>query len=95
MTQQRWKRKSGYITPRAMISRKEMLLYDLSIDQCYNDWEDWRDGLRDWFRDYKTIKRANQTLSMVLVDDVFKKRERMNEKQEKLLLRRKAMKNIE
>ncbi len=95
MVQQRWKRKSGYVTPRATISSKEIFLNDLSIDQFYDDWEDWRDGFRDWFRDYKTIKRVNQTKGMFLVSDVFEKRKKMNEKQGKLLLRRKAMKSVD
>ena len=94
MVQQRWKRKSGYVTPRATISSKEICLYDLSINQFYDNWEDWRDGFRDWFRDFKTIKKVNQTKGMSLVSDFFEKRKRMNEKQEKLLLRRKSMKNI-
>ncbi len=94
MIQQKWKRRSGYVTPRATISRKEMLLYDFSIEQFYDDWEDWRDGFRDWLRDFKTIKKVNPAKGKFLVDAVLGKRKRMNEKQEKLLLRRKAMKNI-
>lgn len=89
MARQRWKRKSGYVTPRLTIPKKELLKYDLFLNSYYDDWEDWRDGMRDWFGDHKLIKRVHRGMKRVY-DDNYEKRMRMNQKQKRLLHRRKA-----
>ncbi len=80
------RRHSGRVTPRATISQKDLIKNNLFIDEFYDDWQDYRDGFRDWFRDFKMIKKANNRQWHRL----FEKRMRMNNKQKKLLQRRKA-----
>lgn len=80
------RRHSGYVTPRAEISKKDLIENDLFIDEFYDDWENYRDGFRDWFRDFKKIKKVKDKQRSHL----FKKRTQMNKKQQKLLQRRKA-----
>jgi len=63
----------------------------LFLSPFYNDWVDWRDGMRDWYRDYKLIKnvvrkRWNQ--------DLVAERETRNKKQKRLLRRRKRKKFV-
>jgi hypothetical protein len=82
------RRQNGYVTPRATISQKELIENGLFIDDFYDDWEDYRDGFREWFRDFKKIKNIKDNKWSSLIG----KRIRMNKKQEKLLLRRKARK---
>ncbi len=79
------RRHSGYVSPQATISQKELIENDLFIDEFYDDWENYRDGFRDWFGDFKKIKniKGNKWSSCI------EKRIQMNKKQEKLLLRRK------
>lgn len=79
------RRHSGYITPRAMISKKDMIKHDLFIDMLYDDWLNYRDSFRDWYRDFKTIKRINQSV-LFFNEEMYKKRERMNLKQRRLLI---------
>ncbi|HIG92882.1 TPA: hypothetical protein HA242_02460 [Candidatus Woesearchaeota archaeon] len=93
MAQKRWKGKSGYVTPSLTISKKELILYDLFLNPIYDNWEDWRDGMRDWFGDNKLIKKLNATMKQVYSEN-YEKRIRMNQKQKRLLLRRKVRKNI-
>lgn len=80
------RRHSGYVTPRAMISKKDLIGNDLFIDDFYDDWEDYRDGFRDWFRDLKKIKHVKDKEW----NHLFEKRICMNQKQKLLLQRRKA-----
>jgi len=80
----------GYITPRLTVSRKELEKYDMFIDIFYDDWRNYRDGFRDRFRDFKTIKRICCRKSKRFNGELFEKRIRMNLKQEKLLKRRKS-----
>lgn len=82
------KRRSGYVTPAATISKKELLKNDLFIEPFYDDWEDYRDGMRDWFRDFKQIKTGCQVKWWS--PELAEKRMQMNQKQKKLLQRRKA-----
>jgi len=84
------RRHSGYVTPQATISKKDLIENDLFIDDFYDDWEDYRDGLRDWFRDFKKIKRVKDKHW----NHLFDKRIRMNMKQQKLLRRRKARREM-
>lgn len=92
MATQKDRRQNGYITPRATISKKDLLEHDLFITPLYDDWEDYRDGFRDWFRDFKKIKRKHFRQSRYFSIELFEKRIRMNRKQKKLLKRRKRRK---
>lgn len=74
----------------ATVSRKELLANDLFIEQFYDDWNDYRDGMRDWFRDFKLIKES--VLGRWWCQELADKRNMMNKKQRKLLQRRKARK---
>ncbi|MBI2146592.1 hypothetical protein HYU22_04590 [Candidatus Woesearchaeota archaeon] len=94
MARRRWKRKSGYITPNLVISKKELLENDLFLNPVYDDWADWRDGFRDWFRDFKLIKPIPSRVYKYMSEDVRAKRIRMNQKQQRLLTRRKARRLI-
>ena len=83
------RRRNGYVSPRATISPKDLINYDLFINDFYDDWEDYRDGFRDWYNDFKLIKIVKSTeFSPQLV-----KRLKMNKKQKILLRRRKQRKN--
>ena len=90
----RWKRNSGYITPDLTISKKDLIKYDLFVNPFYDDWIDYRDGLRDWYSDFKKIKRINLGVTWYR-EDLYKKRIKMNLKQKKLLKRRQAKKYME
>lgn len=63
--------------------------YDLFLNPVYDDWEDWRDGMRDWFGDNKLIKKVTARMKRAYGDH-YEKRMRMNRKQKRLLQRRKA-----
>ncbi len=89
----RWKRKSGYITPCLTISKKDLIKYDLFVNPFYDDWIDYRDGLRDWYTDFKKIKRINLGVTWYR-EDLYNRRVKMNLKQKKLLKRRQARKYI-
>lgn len=82
----RWKRKSGYVNGALCIPKKELTAYDLFCDDWYSDWDDWRDGLRDVYSDFKRI------LKLPRAWDGFDIRMKRNEKQFMLLRRRKRMK---
>ena len=83
------RRHSGYVTPWATISRKHLIENDLFIDDYYNEWGNYRDGMREWFRDFKKIKKACKGY-VESYGPLYLKRIRMNRKQKKLLLIRKA-----
>ena len=83
------RRHSGYITPRLTISKKDLIETDLFANPFYDDWEDYRDGFRDWFSDFKAIKKIKDKHW----SDLIEKRTKMNEKQKKLLDRRQARKS--
>ncbi len=75
---------SGYVTPRATMYKKDLIENGLFLNPQYDDWLDYRDGFRDWFRDFKKIKNVkNRQWSSLL-----EKRVRMNQKQKRLLRRR-------
>ena len=90
MVSKKDKRRSGYVTPVATVSRKELLANDLFIQPFYDDWNDYRDGRRDGFRDFKLIKESGQ--GKWWCEELVSKRILMNQKQKKLLRRRKARK---
>lgn len=90
MVSKKDKRRSGYVTPAATVSRNELLENDLFIEPFYDDWNDYRDGMRDCYRDFKLIKGSYQERDCY--DEHENKRIRMNKKQRKLLRRREARK---
>jgi hypothetical protein len=83
------RRHSGYVSPESTVSRKDLVKYDLFINEIYDDWNDYRDSFRDWYRDFKMIKNIKDRRYSKELDV----RLRMNKKQEKLLKRRIARKN--
>ena len=87
------RRQNGYSTPWATVSRKALIENGLFIDYAYNDWDDYRDGFRDWFSDFKKIKKIDIGYRKVY-DESYDKRIRMNLKQKRLLERRKARKKL-
>ena len=89
MVTKKHRRHSGHVFPRPTISKKELIKNDLFIDSFYDDWEDYRDGFRDWHSDFKKIKNIDIGKSSVY-DELYEKRIRMNKKQKRLLRRRKA-----
>lgn len=91
MVRKRWKRKSGYLTPQPTISLKEIVQEGFFINPTYDDWVDYRDGFRDWYRDFKTIKDVGMGYKHSYSDRV-QKRIQMNRKQKRLMQRRKARK---
>ena len=86
------RRHSGYVTPLATISKKDLIENDLHIDDFYNEWGNYRDGMRDWFRDFKKIKQVCERHARAY-DSLYQKRIRMNRKQKRLLQIRKAKKS--
>ena len=59
MVSKKDRKKSGYVTPRLTISKKELIENDLFVNPHYSDWDDIRDGFRDWYSDFKTIKNID------------------------------------
>lgn len=90
----RWKRKSSYVTPQPTISKKELIENDLFLDTYYNDWQDYRDGMRDWYSDFKLIKKIHPRRGFMFDYERVEKRIKMNQKQKKLLRRRKRRKYV-
>lgn len=91
MVTQKDRRKSGYYTPWTAISKNSLIENDLVIDSFYDEWSNYRDGFRDWLRDFKKIKKIDIGYRK-FNDQLYDKRIRMNGKQKKLLKRRRAMK---
>jgi hypothetical protein len=91
MVTQKDRRKNGYHTPLATISRKALIENDLFINPIYDDWDDYRDGFRNWFRDFKKIKKIDYGRKN-FNERLYEKRMRMNMKQKRLLSIRKARK---
>jgi hypothetical protein len=88
------RRHSGYVTPRATVSKKDLERCDLFIDDFYDDWTNYRDGFREWFNDFKLIKRIRGRVKCRVYPELVEKRLRMNKKQKMLLKRRKLMKTV-
>ena len=86
------RRHSGYVTPAPTVSKKDLIKYGLFINPFYDDWDNYRDGFRDFISDSKKIKKVQRARGKYLCEEVLKKRIRMNLKQKKLLKRRQAKK---
>jgi len=85
------RRHSGYVTPNPAIPVKDLMKYDLFLTPFYDDWENYRDGLRDWYGDFKLIKDTGHI--KCYCTELHEKRRCMNLKQKKLIERRRAMKS--
>ena len=83
------RRNSGYYTPLALVSNKELIKYDLFVNPVYDEWISSRDGFREWYRDFKLIKRIHRKR---FDSELVAKRILMNLKQKKLLKIRQARK---
>jgi len=79
------RRHSGYVAPQPTISKKDLIKYDLFINTFYDDWNDYRDGFRDFLSDFKKIKRIHKGRGKYLCNGIIEKRICMNLKQKKLL----------
>lgn len=83
------RRDSGRYTPTTNISRKELIANNIEIPIEYDDWNDHRDGMRDWYRDGKMIKNTHRKYhGYISPHDI--KRAALNKKQKLLLKRRRA-----
>ena len=91
MVSRRVKKRNGYYTPGLTIPKKELIANSLFSNLEYDDWEDHRDGYRDWFSDFKQIKNIDVSKQKIY-DELYEKRVSMNSKQKKLLKRRKSKK---
>ncbi|MBN1386471.1 hypothetical protein JW968_05870 [Candidatus Woesearchaeota archaeon] len=85
------RRHSGYTTPRATISKNEILHENIFIDIFYDEWQNYRDCYRDWYSDFKKIKNVNRSVRFYS-DSMYKKRMLMNKKQKILSGRRRQKK---
>lgn len=94
MATNRKKRKTGYVAPESTIpENKDYIIQNcLEPKEFYDDWVDHRDGFRDWIKDGKKIKKRPRVLLEDCGCEICKERIRRNDKQRKLLRRRKAMK---
>ena len=93
MVTQKDRRRNGYSTPLATVSKKALIENDLFINTFYDDWDDYRDGFRDWFRDFKKIKKIGYGYKK-FNEQLYNKRMHMNRKQRKLLKIRTAKKSM-
>jgi len=82
------RRKSGYVTPNLTISKKELEKYNLVVMPFWDDWCDWRDGFRDWYNDFKLIKKLHWKTRGYYHNEMWEKRMQMNKKQKRLIKRR-------
>src|SRR3989338_1879085 len=76
------RRQSGYYTPRATVPVKALIKDDLFINPIYDDWLDYRDGMRDCFGEYKKIKKLDPGYEKYN-DTLYDKRIKMNNKQKR------------
>ena len=89
MVRKRWKRKSGWVTPRSNNSVRELENYGLFLQAFYDEWNNYRDGFRNWFSDFKLIKKVSRKRIITAFNaEVIDERLRMNNKQKRLLKRR-------
>ena len=84
------RRRSGWYSPHPNIKLKELKENDLVIDEQYDPWKDYKDGMNDRLTDKKKIKELKSPWW------IKKHPERViaNKKQKRLLKIRKAKKEI-
>ena len=68
------RRRSGYVTPHLTVhcSREFLNWWGIDPQPYWDDWVDWRDGLRDWFGDNKKIKKLSPHQGLCY-DNMFKR----------------------
>jgi len=93
MVTQKDRRRNGYCTPRTTISKKSIIENDFFINPLYDDWSDYRDGLRNQFGDFKKVKKVFLGYRK-FNKELFEKRMKMNKKQKRLLQIRKARSKV-
>lgn len=89
----RWKRQSGRVTPKSTIKvkKKELIKECLEPKEYYDDWINYRDGFRDYYKDLTKIKRKFMRI-FKLNDNFLEKIRKNNKKLKKLLKIRKLKK---
>ena len=92
MVSKKCRRQSGYVTPNLIIPLKYFEKEGLVLDSYYDEWCNWRDGLRDWYSDFKKIKKINVKVISSFDEDLVNKRISMNLKQKRFVRIRKARK---
>jgi len=85
------RRHSGRITPIATISKKSLLENNLAIEMFYDEWKNYRDGQRNFYKDNKKLKNIKQNLKYN--NDILEKIKRINKKLKRMIKIRKARKN--
>ena len=92
---QKDRRHSGWVTPGSTLNvkKEEMIKECLEPKIFYDDWQDYRDGQRDYISDYKKIKDGIKYRYWKYQDDQYKERMQMNNKQKMLIKRREARQN--
>ena len=90
MVSKKRRRHSGWVTPQPTLPKKVLAENDLFLELYYNEWVNYRDGLRNQYPDFKKIKKLHHGIGYH--PDSWQKRICMNNKQKRLLKRRKMMK---
>jgi hypothetical protein len=93
MTSKKDRRHSGYVSPASTIKAKRKEIIDNCIEpqDFYSEWDNYRDGQRDYYRDNKKIKKTINKYKKELSSYEIK-RIKYNEKNQKMLKIRKAKK---
>ena len=88
MKRAKWKRKSGWITPETTVkaNRNELINKCLEPQPFYDDWENYRDGMR-WNRDRTHLKNKHSYMGKP-----HENLEKENQKLKRLIKRREAKK---
>lgn len=84
------RRHSGRITPIATINKKSILKEDLVIGTFYDEWKNYRDGQRNFYKDNKKIKNIKRNLKYN--NDILEKIKKTNKKLKRLIKIRKVRK---
>ena len=92
------RKKSGWIYPDCVVKAKKIDIINecLEPQPCWDDWNDYRDGQRDWYSDGKKIKNVNineKEIEFDSYEDSYEYRRIIwNNKNKRLLRIRKAKK---
>lgn len=86
MVSKKDRRTNGYVTPQQTIPKQQLKEY--FITPRYSDWDDYRDGFRDWFSDNTLLKHTEHKPLLGA-----EKRAQMNAKLRKLIRRRSRQQN--
>ena len=91
----RLKKRTGWVTPNSTIRMPRRYIIDNGLEpqKHWDDWQDYRDGFRDWASDRKKLKKDSIILYKSWYPELIEKLLKNNNKLKRLLKRRKAMKN--